>query len=407
MKAVRAAVALAMVLGPAPGATAEIEPGASLCAQIDALADGQELVLQPGEYRGPCAIRRDGRPGAPLVIRAADPAAPPRIVYDGTGSNVLSIRASHVVIRGLRFGPTQPGVDAIRIYGGRDITIEDSEFEGLGGASVVASHASVRGLTVRRNVVRSSRATAMYFGCHDGRGCVISDLRVERNTIQGVTAPNLQVGYGIQVKLNSTGVIRANVVVNPKGPGIMVYGAQDGLSASVVERNVIMGSRESAGIVVGGGPAIVRNNIAALNAQGGISLQDYANRGLLSGIVVAHNTLYANGAAGIRVPETGLLQAIVLNNAVHALPGVQALPDAQPGLDLAGNADCGGLACFADPEGLDFSPLVGAPLLGLGAVHGEAWTAREDFFGRPRGPIPTVGAVERAGSGPVTLRPWR
>jgi hypothetical protein len=40
-----------------------------------------------------------------------------------------------------------------------------------------------------------------------------------------VDAQEDEVGYGLQVKLNSTAVIRDNVIVDTKGPGIMVYGA--------------------------------------------------------------------------------------------------------------------------------------------------------------------------------------
>jgi hypothetical protein len=64
------------------------------------------------------------------VIRAADPADRPRIVYGGTSSDVIVVWADHVVLRGLRFGPTRGDgplgpVDAIRIRARRDVSIED------------------------------------------------------------------------------------------------------------------------------------------------------------------------------------------------------------------------------------------------------------------------------------------
>ena len=81
-----------------------------LRTEINALAPGDELVLRPGEYRGPCTIRRGGLPGAPTVIRAKDVADRPRIVYGGATANVLDVKADHVTIRGLAFGPTQRSV---------------------------------------------------------------------------------------------------------------------------------------------------------------------------------------------------------------------------------------------------------------------------------------------------------
>lgn len=70
----------------------EISPGADLCREINALQPGSELVLQSGDYRGPCTITRSGEPGAPIVVRAKDLAARPRIVYPGTADNVINLQ---------------------------------------------------------------------------------------------------------------------------------------------------------------------------------------------------------------------------------------------------------------------------------------------------------------------------
>jgi len=141
-------VVLWALLGPAAseGASVEIGPEADLCAEINALAPGDELVLRPGEYRGPCTIRRGGGPGAPTVIRAKDVADRPRIVYGGATANVLDVKADHVTIRGLAFGPTQRNVDGIRIFSRAGVTVEDCEFSGLGGIAVVANSTSGRGI---------------------------------------------------------------------------------------------------------------------------------------------------------------------------------------------------------------------------------------------------------------------
>jgi hypothetical protein len=394
------------VLAPSRGAAREIGPEADLCAEIKTLPRGEELVLRPGEYQGPCAIRRGGEEGAPLVIRAADLDRRPRIVYRGLDTNVLEVRANHVTIRGLEFGPTQTEVDGVRIFAANDVTIEDCHFTQLGGIAVVANHASVRGLVVRRNVIRDSLATAMYFGCHDGAACTVMGLVVEGNFIHGVTAPDPQIGYGIEVKLNSTSIIRDNVVMNTKGPGIMVFGSLHLPSVSLVERNVTIGSRTSSGIVVGGGPAIVRNNVTVSNDEAGIGIEDYKKRGLLREVFVANNTIYKNRAGGITVPEAGIgiSEVTIINNAVHAGGGTRAYPALRPGLRLAGNVDCTAIPCFVNPEERDFSPRAGSRLRGAGISSRDGWTPSEDFFGVRRGIPPTAGAIERP-SRPILLTP--
>ena len=396
-----AIVTVAALAVPVRAATIELGPDGDLCGALRRVEAGDEVVLQAGEYRGGCAVRRGGLPNAPLVIRAADPEHPPRLTHPGL-VNMLEIRASDVVVRGLAFGPTIADADGVRIFGGERITVENCRFTHVGGIAVVANHASVRRLTVRGNVVSQSGSTAMYFGCHDGDSCTVTGLVVEGNRIRGVTAPNPEIGYGIEVKLNSSAVIRDNVISEIKGPGVMVYGSRDLATMSVVERNFVRGSRTSSGIVVGGGPVVVRNNISGWNAEGGIGLENYGRRGLLRGITVTHNTVYGNGEGGITLPSSGPLEGALENNAGQSQAGTPAFPLGRPGLRLSGNIDCTGLPCFIDPEGLDFSPTARSPLRRRDQPRAQDMVPSDDFFGTRRGAPPAVGAVEHT-SRPIQL----
>lgn len=381
-----------LVAASAHAGTREIGPGTDWCAALRTLAPGDELVLQPGEYSGGCGIARGGTQDAPIVVRARDVRDRPRIVYHGQDTNVVNIRAGHVTIRGLEFGPTRPGVDAIRVYRGDGVTVEDCRFIELGGIAVAATHESVRALTIRRNEIRRSRSTGLYIGCHEG-DCAATGVLIEGNYIDGVDIPAPHVGYGMQVKLSSTAWIRDNVVMETKGPGIMVYGARDAAAVSIVERNVTARSGQSSGIVVGGGPAIVRNNIAVANAQAGIALENYGRRGLLRGVLLLHNTIWGNAGAGIALPGTGPLEARLINNLVHARPGTPALPAARAGFLSLGNVECGTGFCFANAEHADFSPVI----TGNGRAAGDLGTATDDYFRRPRASPPTAGALEGPG----------
>jgi hypothetical protein len=156
----------------------------------------------------------------------------------------------------------------------------------------------------------------------------------------------------------------------------------------------VQGSR-NAGIVIGGGPVRVYNNISVGNAQGGIQLHDYANRGLLRDIVVRHNTLIGNEHAALTLNGGEKAEAEIAFNAVVGSSGKAALPEGRDKLVLKENRDCSHAACFADPEQLNFSPLESSILLG---VQDTTSSPGDDFFGRMRGSKRAVGAVELGGA---------
>lgn len=391
---------LLTMLGASKVRAKEIGPDEDLCRAINDPASGDEVVLRPGEYRGPCMIRRDGAADRPLVIRAQDPGHRPHIGYDGESANVLEIRADHVVVTGLSFGPTRKNVDGVRIRAGKDVAVIDCEFVKMGGIAVAANQSSLQGLLVSQNIVSLSNATAMYFGCHDGTSCRLSNLVIEKNQIDGVAAADNEVGYGIEVKLNSTAVIRENIVRDTKGPGIMIYGARDAADESVIERNFVSGSRTSSGIVLGGGPAIVRNNIASFNSVGGIGLEDYGQRGLLRGIKIGFNSVYGNASGGVTAPAPGKLAdtMLVANVGWNHAPA-PVFPPSQAGLVESDNLNCD-RACFAEPEDDDFSPARNTALDLRRVAFKGAWRPEDDFFGHRRNSSPKIGAVETAGRPP-------
>ena len=391
-----------LLIGMTQGYARQIGPEANLCAEMNRLGPGDELVLLPGRYRGPCTISKGGVSERPIVIRSADLDRPAVLVYTGRTANVLDIKADHVVIRGLAFESSDPAADGIRIYARNNVIVEDCRFLKLGGIAVVANHYSARGIIVRRNMVQQSRATAMYFGCHDGRACVIEDLVVERNYIHGVDAPDLMIGYGIQVKLNSAAVIRDNTIVDIKGPGVMIYGSQDPGKLSRVERNYVQGSRHASGIVLGGGPVVVQNNITVRNARAGIEIENYGQRDLLKGIAITHNTAVENTRGGIVVPEKGRVEAMVINNAATARADEKLFPASRNGMEIRGNIDCTHVGCFTDPGANNYSPRTDSPLRSEIKTDTARVIPAKDFFEVERGRYPTVGAIQNS-AGPVVI----
>ena len=380
----------------ARGDAKEIRPEDELCRAINDPASGEEIILLAGEYHGPCMIRRGGTADRPLVIRAKSVDARPRIAYDGQTSNDFEVRADHVIVMGLSFGPTRKNIDGIRIRANKDVSVVDCEFSSMGGIAVAANQSSLQGLRVKSNVVRNSNATAMYFGCHDGKSCQLGDMIIEKNFIDGVSAGDNEVGYGIQVKLNSPSIIRDNVIMDTKGPGIMIYGGREVLEESLIERNFVSGSRTSSGIVIGGGPAIVRNNIAVANSQAGIALYDYGQWGLLRRVKVGFNTVYGNEAGGITASAGKVAESVMIGNVGASLSGTPAFPPRQAGLVAEDNLVCDN-SCFADAGKNDFSAAQNSLLDRRVVGHKAAWQPADDFFAQSRKSPPKPGAVESAG----------
>ena len=93
----------------------------------------------------------------------------------------------------------------------------------------------------------------------------------------------------------------------------MIYGALDRGRVSHVEDNVVRGSRRSSGIVIGGGPVVVRGNVAIGHAHAGITIEDYGDRGLLRDIEVTDNTLQGNRRRGVWQPGAAAAVRVGIN----------------------------------------------------------------------------------------------
>ena len=327
---------LAMATG---GTSVELRPGSDVHRALADVRTGTDVVLHSGDHavKSTITIGGGGRPGAPVVIRGAEAHTRPRIVCRDRVSTVIGVRADHVILRGLHFGPTPDDVHAVTLYGASGVTVEDCVFEDVGGLAIVESMTATS-VVIRGNAILRSRATAMYFGCHSG-SCSITDLLIEGNYIDGVAPAGRWVGYGVQVKLDSCAVVRDNVIVGTKGPPVMVYGTRDRTMTSRVEGNYVSGSRESSGIVIGGGPVIVRDNVSVGNAKAGIALQDYGRRHLLRGIDVSGNSLYGNRGGGVVVTRGRCVETRITGNVAYTMPGTASTPSARRGATLADNVE--------------------------------------------------------------------
>jgi len=392
--------------GDVLGRIIEVGPTDAWCNAINNASPGDEIVLISGLYTTPCMITPLGTPSNWVTIRSktGESNNQSTFAYSGSTSNVLELRdAAFLIIRGFAFSPTQDGVDAIRIRQANDIIIEDNFFQGIGGVSIPANDRTTQRIVIRSNVFRDLKSTALYFGCHDGiASCVSSELLIENNFINGVEpTDSSSIGYGLQIKLNSYGTVRDNTIYNTKGPGIMVYGSNRIDLPSIVEGNYVEGSRNEGGIVIGGGPAIVRNNVLVGNAYGGISAQNYGGRDLQKKVWIIHNTILDNDDSGINVAAwQESRDNVIAFNAMSLRSGTSSIRPSFPTGTIMGNVNCTVTAsCFVNsttpPYDLWPASDTDNPLINVAGNGTEAWRPADDFMGIPRGLAADVGAFER------------
>jgi hypothetical protein len=385
------------------GAIRQVSPSDMWCNIINSASPGDEIIFNPGSYTTPCWITVRGSSSSLILVRSqsALPGQQATFAYSGSTSNVIELRdAAHLILRGFAFARTQDGVNPLRIWRANDIVIEQNSFQESGAVTIAVNSNDCARITVRQNTFKNLKATGLYFGCHNGVDCHATDVRIEANLIDGVDPTNQgAIGYGLEIKLNSYGTVRDNTIYNTKGPGLMVYGSNRNDPASIVEGNYAEGSRTDGGIVVGGGPAIVRNNVVVGNAYGGISVQNYASRNLQQNVWVVHNTILNNADSGINVQgwNSGTGNVIAFN-AISLQSGTPSLRPSAPTGTITGNVTCGVTApCFvqAATPPYDPWPALNSPLLDAAGTGSEPWRPGDDFIGLARIGPADIGAFER------------
>ena len=366
-------------------ATVQIAPGEDWCSAANSAAPGDEIVLNAGEHDGPCVLRASG-----VTVRGDG--SLPHIVYPGVNSNVIDVEASDVTLAGLWIGPTQPNIDGVKVKSGNDVHITGCLFDQVGGISISANSSDSTGTQIVDNHFDDLQATGIYLGCHDG-SCRAADFLIADNLIDGVVSSG--VGYGIETKLNSYGVIRDNVIHDTQGPGIEVFGSEDLGAVTVVEQNYVVGSTNNGALEIGGGPALVRNNIVVGGNAGGIYAYDYGGRGLQREVQILGNTVIGTVGEAIRVSSwEGGVGLVIANNAAWQESGAgPALPADISGVDMTTNTACEP-GCWEDASATNFNPASLSP-------GTSGYDMPVDFCGTTRADPPMQGAVE--GDGPPSL----
>ncbi len=321
----------------------EVYPGDNYRAIYSQLKPGDHLVFHEGTYSGSAGtIPTSGTREKPIVIRGyGNGEERPVLFLESSGSNQLQVHAIHLVLDFMEF--QSKFTYAIRIGASsagskfENITIKNCLFYESGGGDISAN-ASVEydSIHILNNYFIGPKKTPIYIGQHDGKAKVTNFL-FKGNVIDGsqIFGDNI-IGYGIQLKLNVTGgIIENNFISGTKGPGIMVYGAEDSsaVNANIIRNNIVVGSRNNPGIIAGGGPAIITDNIT-FGCNGGISVQNYGGRNLLHNIILNNNTAVLDNNYGISMGNMSAITSqnniVITSNSLNAYrnnpnPGINNL----------------------------------------------------------------------------------
>lgn len=168
---------------------------------LQRLLPGDRLLLEPGDYlQGLPLHNLSGEAGRPIVIEAANPAAPPRFRARPRANTVSLVNVRHLVIRNLELdGGNQP-VDAVKAEGHSRyadfITLENLFIHDHAASQqnvAISTKCPAFGWVVRGNRIERV-GTGMYFGDSDGSDPFVGGI-IEANRIAHTLGYNLQVKH--------------------------------------------------------------------------------------------------------------------------------------------------------------------------------------------------------------------
>lgn len=243
------------------------------------LQPGDRLLLEPGDYRQGLPLHDlSGQAGRPIVIEAANPAAPPRFVARPGANTVSLVDVRHLVLRHLELDGRDQPVDAVKAEGHsryadfitlEHLTIHDhaASQQNVG----ISTKCPAFGWVVRGNRIEGV-GTGMYFGDSDGSDPFVAGL-IEGNRVARTLGYNLQIKHQTsrppEFSERHDTVIRYNV-----------FSKQEALPGPQARPNVLLGHLPPAGAgsedryLVYGNLFLHNPSEALLQAEGRVAVYD-------------------------------------------------------------------------------------------------------------------------------------
>ena len=304
------------------------------------LQPGDRLLLAPGDYvHGLTLHNLSGNPTLPIVIEAAQPTTPPRLLARPGANTISLLNVRYLILRYLELDGRNIPVDAIKAEGHSRyadfITLEHlyihhhaASQQNVGISSKCAAH----GWQIRHNRIEQV-GTGMYLGNSDGSAPFVAGL-IELNQISHTLGYNLQIKHqtnrpeGLANQFDT--VIRYNV-----------FSKQDAEPGPLARPNLLLGhfplsgpGREDRYLVYGNlflpnpseavfqaeGRVALYNNIFINDHGDAIHIQPHND--IPRDMAIFSNTIVASGA-GIQIRRAGnspYRQRVVANLVVAQTP---------------------------------------------------------------------------------------
>jgi hypothetical protein len=165
------------------------------------LQPGDRLLLDPGDYlQGLPLHHLSGEHGQPIIIEAANPAAPPRFIARPRANTVSLVDVRYLIVRHLELDGRNLPVDAVKAEGHSRyadfITLERLFIHDHAASQQnvgISTKCPAFGWVVRNNRIERV-GTGMYFGDSDGSDPFVAGV-IEDNRVSDTLGYNLQIKH--------------------------------------------------------------------------------------------------------------------------------------------------------------------------------------------------------------------
>jgi len=392
------------------------------------LQAGDRLRLEAGDYTQGLPLHHlRGGLGQPIVVEGPAGADRARFIARRGANTVSLVDVEHVVIRNLELDGRNLPVDAVKAEGharyAHYVTLENLYIHDHAASQQnvgISTKCPAVGWVIRGNRIERV-GTGMYLGNSDGRAPFVGGL-IEGNQVTDTLGYNLQIKHqkprpeGLpEVAARHDTIIRHNFfskqgsLPGPNARPNVLVGHFPESGPGSEDRYLVYGNlfwqNPGESLFQGEGNLALYNNLFVTSGPDAVRIQPH--NAVPREVRILFNTVVATGnGITVRVPENNAFEQVVAGNVVFA---ARPLEGGTQRHNLVGGHDAAG-RYLANPHAelgaIDLSPRSGRRQTGTVEARWrqDLPDIERDFAGNPR-PSDAIGALARAGGGPIPVSP--